>query len=229
MRSSSLARRSRSMARCLAVVISQAPGLVGDARTAATARARRPARPAPAPRRGRRRAPCARGPAMSFAYSMRKTASMARWVSVAVTAADHTISGGRGQGDGVACRMSSLALCVGQLCSWPAGHDGGRLRPFQWRLKDRKIAGIACERVKCKLTIANGSKLAAQQLGRRAVLRRWPVEVDDAHACAGVSGLARGCRETRKARRSRDTCGRGSPHPERLRATAGRAGHPRRS
>jgi len=31
---------------------------------------------------------------------------------------------------------------------WPTGHNSGRLRAFRRRLKDREIAGIACERVK---------------------------------------------------------------------------------
>ena len=51
-------RRSWSMARCLAVAMSQAPGLSGTP-DSASARARRRARPAPAPRPRRRPAPCA--------------------------------------------------------------------------------------------------------------------------------------------------------------------------
>ena len=57
----SLLRRSRSIARCLAVAMSQAPGLSRDARLRPPLERERPARPAPGPRPGRRRAPCGRG------------------------------------------------------------------------------------------------------------------------------------------------------------------------
>ena len=63
-------------------------GVVAARPTRATARARRPARPARAPRPARRRARCARGRRSVAADSIRQTASMARWVSVAVTATD---------------------------------------------------------------------------------------------------------------------------------------------
>ena len=79
------------MARCLAVAISQAPGLrgmpvAGHCSSAATSAscARSSARPTSRTMRV--------SPAISRADSMRQTASMARWVSVAATAADHTIA-----------------------------------------------------------------------------------------------------------------------------------------
>ena len=68
------------MARCLAVAISQAPGLRGMP-VSATARAPRPGRPG----RALRRCPTSRtiraSPAISRADSIRQTASIASWVS----------------------------------------------------------------------------------------------------------------------------------------------------
>ena len=79
-----LLRRSRSIARCFAVAMSQAPGLSGtpdsghrsSAATSASC-ARSSARPTSRTIRAR--------PAMSRADSILQTASIARWVSVAVT------------------------------------------------------------------------------------------------------------------------------------------------
>src|SRR6267142_1956451 len=78
------------MARCLAVAMSQAPGLsgtpdAGHSSSAATSAscARSSARPTSPTIRAR--------PAMTFADSIRQTASTARCVSVAVTATDHSI------------------------------------------------------------------------------------------------------------------------------------------
>ena len=85
-----LAARSRSIARCFAVAMSQAPGLSGtpdsghcsSAATSASC-ARSSARPTSRTIRAR--------PAMSLADSILQTASIARWVSVAVTATDQSI------------------------------------------------------------------------------------------------------------------------------------------
>jgi hypothetical protein len=90
LRSRSLLRRSLSMARCLAVAISHAPGLSGmpdsghcsSAATSASC-ASSSARPTSRTMRA--------SPAMILADSIRQTASMARCVSVAVTATDHII------------------------------------------------------------------------------------------------------------------------------------------
>jgi hypothetical protein len=90
-RSASLLRRNRSIARCLAAIMSQAPGFSGRPDTGHCLSAAT-------------RASCARSsatptsrtirvsPAMSFACSILQTASIARYASVAVTATDHSIS-----------------------------------------------------------------------------------------------------------------------------------------
>src|SRR5213594_328561 len=90
LRSSRSFRRKRSIARCFAVAMSQAPGLSGTpdsghCSSAATRAswARSSARPTSRTIRAR--------PAMSLADSILQTASIVRWVSVAVTATDHTI------------------------------------------------------------------------------------------------------------------------------------------
>src|SRR6267154_120189 len=83
-------RRKRSIARCLAVAMSQAPGLSGtpdfghcsSAATRASC-ARSSARPTSRTIRA--------SPAMSLGDSILQTASMARCVSVAVTATDHSM------------------------------------------------------------------------------------------------------------------------------------------
>src|SRR5580658_281630 len=87
------------MARCFAVAMSQAPGLSGmpvrghcsSAITSASC-ASSSARPTSRTSRAR--------PAMSLADSIRQTASMARWVSVAVMAKDDTIGTGTAQAKG---------------------------------------------------------------------------------------------------------------------------------
>ena len=81
-------RRSRSIARCLAVAISQAPGLSGTPVSGHCSSAATSASCASSSARPTSRTMRA-SPAMSRADSMRQTASMARWVSVAVTATDH--------------------------------------------------------------------------------------------------------------------------------------------
>src|SRR5438093_2247827 len=90
LRSASLPRRKRSIARRFAVAMSHAPGLSGTPdsghRSSAATRAswaRSSARPTSRTIRAR--------PAMSLADSILQTASIVRWVSVAVTATDHTI------------------------------------------------------------------------------------------------------------------------------------------
>src|SRR5918995_1720617 len=88
LRSSVVLRRSRSIARCFAVAISQAPGLSGtpdsghrsSAATSASC-ARSSATPTSPTIRARL--------AISLADSIRQTASIARWVSGAVTAPNH--------------------------------------------------------------------------------------------------------------------------------------------
>ena len=85
-----LLRRSWSIARCLAVAMSQAPGLSGtpdsghfsSAATRASC-ARSSAKPTSRTIRAR--------PAMSLADSILQTASIARWVSDTVTVSNHTI------------------------------------------------------------------------------------------------------------------------------------------
>src|SRR5262245_52566413 len=91
LRSISFRRRRRSMARCLAATISQAPGLsgipdLGHCSSAATSASCASSSARPTSRTMRAR------PAMSFACSIRKIASTVRWVSVAAMATDHTIS-----------------------------------------------------------------------------------------------------------------------------------------
>src|SRR5438034_5839479 len=78
------------MARCLAAAISHAPGLsgtpdCGHCSSAATSASWARSSATPTSRTIRA------SPAMSLGDSIRQTASMARWVSVAVTATDHTI------------------------------------------------------------------------------------------------------------------------------------------
>src|SRR5712671_6722222 len=78
------------MARCLAAAISHAPGLSGtpDCGHCSSAATRAScARSSATPTSRTIRA----NPAMSLGDSILQTASMARWVSVAVTATDHTI------------------------------------------------------------------------------------------------------------------------------------------
>src|SRR5437773_1702547 len=90
LRSSRVLLRSRSIARCFAVAMSQAPGLSGTPdsgqRSSATMRASC-ARSSATPTSRTIRA----SPAMSRGDSILQIASIARWVSVAVTATDHTI------------------------------------------------------------------------------------------------------------------------------------------
>src|SRR6266487_5406277 len=90
LRSASLPWRRWSIARCFAVAMSQAPGLSGTPdsghRSSATTRASC-ARSSASPTSRTMRA----SPAMSLGASILQTASIARWVSVAVTATDHTI------------------------------------------------------------------------------------------------------------------------------------------
>ena len=64
-------------------------GIVGDARVAATVRARRPARPGRALRPSATSRTIRASPAMSRACSIRQTARMARCVSATVTVADY--------------------------------------------------------------------------------------------------------------------------------------------
>src|SRR5438270_3787649 len=78
------------MARCLAVAINHAPGLfgtpdVGHCSSAATSASCASSSARPTSRTIRVR------PAISLADSIRQTASIVRWVSVAVTATDYTI------------------------------------------------------------------------------------------------------------------------------------------
>src|SRR6266850_158036 len=80
LRSRSLFRRKRSMARCLAVAISQAPGLSGTLDSGHRSRAATRASCASSSARPTSRTIRAR-PAMSLADSILQTASMTRWVS----------------------------------------------------------------------------------------------------------------------------------------------------
>ena len=96
LRSAMVRRRSRSIARRLAVAISQAPGLSGtpasgQRSSAATSASCASSSASPTSRTRRAR------PAMSRADSIRKTASMARCVSVAVTPVDYNPRGRRGK------------------------------------------------------------------------------------------------------------------------------------
>src|SRR5687768_16591403 len=82
----------RSMARCFAVPINQAPGLsgiplAGHCSSAATSASCARSSASPTSRTIRV------SPAMSFADSIRQTASIARWVLEAVTASNHTSAG----------------------------------------------------------------------------------------------------------------------------------------
>ena len=90
LRSSRLFRRKLSMARCFAVAMSQAPGLSGmpdsgHCSSAATRASCASSSARPTSRTMRV------SPAMMRADSILQTASMARWVSVDVTATHHTI------------------------------------------------------------------------------------------------------------------------------------------
>src|SRR6266436_7038431 len=90
LRSRSLLRRQWSIARCLAVAMSQAPGLsgmpdCGHCSSAATRASCASSSAMPTSRTMRV------SPAMMRADSMRQTASMALWVAVEVTATHHTI------------------------------------------------------------------------------------------------------------------------------------------
>src|SRR6266436_6319572 len=90
LRSRSLLRRQRSIARCFAVAMSQAPGLsgmpdCGHCSSAATRASCASSSAMPTSRTMRVR------PAMMRADSMRQTASMARWVGVDVMPTHHTI------------------------------------------------------------------------------------------------------------------------------------------
>ena len=125
LRSISLARRRRSMARFLAAAISQAPGLSGMPERGHCSSAETRASCASSSARPTSRSTRAR-PAISFARSMRKTASMAPrvpvwvpvWESVAVTAADQTT------------RRSQRARSLGRSRAaaptrlWPASGSG---------------------------------------------------------------------------------------------------------
>src|SRR5688500_10129444 len=78
------------MARCLAAAINQAPALfgmpdAGHCSSAATSASCARSSAGPTSRTMRARL------AMIFVASMRQTATIARWVSVAITATDHTI------------------------------------------------------------------------------------------------------------------------------------------
>src|SRR5688572_16838769 len=89
LRCSSLLRRRRSIARCLAVAMSQAPGwsgtpVSGQRSSAATSASCASSSARPTSRTMRASV------AISLADSMRHTASMLRWMSVAVMATDHT-------------------------------------------------------------------------------------------------------------------------------------------
>ncbi len=90
LRWSRLPRRSRSMARCFAVVMSQAPGLSGTPDSGHRSRATTRASWASSSARPTSRTIRA-SPPMSRADSILQTASIVRWVSVVVTATDHTI------------------------------------------------------------------------------------------------------------------------------------------
>ncbi len=79
------------MARCFAVAMSQAPGLSGIPDSGHRSRAMTSASCASSSARPTSRTIRA-SPAMSLADSIRKTASMARWTSVAVTATDHSMN-----------------------------------------------------------------------------------------------------------------------------------------
>src|SRR5437773_5989851 len=100
LRSANLPWRRWSMARCFAVAMSQAPGLSGTPdsghRSSATMRASC-ARSSATPTSRTIRA----SPAMSLGDSILQIASIARWVSVAVTATDHTIINAPVQDSGV--------------------------------------------------------------------------------------------------------------------------------
>ena len=103
---------SRSIARCFAVAMSQAPGLSGTPDSGHCSSAATSASCASSSARPTSRTIRAR-PAMSLADSIRQTASIARWVSVAVTATDHTICVRRRKARalaplGVNCRAEAL-------------------------------------------------------------------------------------------------------------------------
>src|SRR6266852_8987947 len=113
LRSRSLLRRQRSIARCLAVAMSQAPGLsgipeAGHCSSAATRASCASSSARPTSRTMRVR------PAMMRADSMRQTASMARWVSVDVMATHHTIFKSFAQAD--RARAANARLRLRSLC-----------------------------------------------------------------------------------------------------------------
>src|SRR5207302_1771847 len=91
LRWSTLARRSRSMARCLPVAMSQAPGLSGTPDSGHCSRAARSASWASSSASPTSRTTRAR-PATSLADSIRQTASIARWVSEIVNSVDRRLA-----------------------------------------------------------------------------------------------------------------------------------------
>src|SRR5262245_25189054 len=144
LRSISLWRRRRSMARCLAAAISQAPGLsgmpeFGHCSSAATSASCASSSARPTSRTMRAR------PAMSLACSIRKTASTVRWMSVAIMATDHTISTPM-----PASRSSRAGYCLLALRISPKidTAEGRRVTPLSdncrvWRLRLSHLFGQA--------------------------------------------------------------------------------------
>ena len=86
---------------------------------------------------------------------------------------------------------------------WLAGNNRCGIFAFR-RLGRRKyceIAGIALEHVRRHLAVSNRSKLTPQQVDWSTMLRRRPVEIDDADAAAGPQGR---CKIVEKRVRLRD-------------------------
>ena len=128
LRSSRVRRRSRSMARCLAACISQAPGLRGTPDAGHCSRAATSAscaRSSAAPRSRTRRI----SPAISFGASRRHTASMAAWESAAHAVGPDPAAGAKSSASKTLANLdvSALVRIRVRAAAHPLDHLG--LRP----------------------------------------------------------------------------------------------------
>jgi hypothetical protein len=129
------------MARCLAVAISQAPGLSGIPDSGHCSRAATRASCASSSARPTSRTIRVRA-AMILPDSIRQTASMARCVGVAVTATHHTIFALDAQADYAAPRIRSHTSGVARI--WPQPWRllvGGPRRAGEFRTHRRQRLG----------------------------------------------------------------------------------------
>src|SRR3989442_1312045 len=189
------------MARRFAVVISHAPGLSGtpdsghrsSAATSASC-ARSSANPT---------SPVIRvSPAMTLADSIRQTASMARWVSVAVTATNHTIFDPRGKPRHIrragrwpvgGCPLSPQALVLRDARLDELPHQRRR-EGLVYRKLDRALGHLVLR--KCLLVCFHEGGADAEQAAvilERGVVHQHPVMLERRDAVADELGrLGRG-------------------------------------